>query len=68
MQHNILGKTGIEVSELCYGALPIGPLQANFTVPKAAEVIRYCLEQGINFSAMKHMNIFKPPCGDTISR
>ena len=49
MQHNILGKTGIEVSELCYGALPIGPLQANFTVPKAAEVIRYCLEQGINF-------------------
>ncbi|MDR3561707.1 MAG: aldo/keto reductase [Negativicutes bacterium] len=47
MKQNILGKTGIAVSELCFGTLPIGPLQADFPVEKAAEVIRYGLEQGI---------------------
>lgn len=49
MKYNVLGKTGIEVSEICYGSLPIGPLQANYPVDQAGEVIRYCLEQGINF-------------------
>lgn len=41
MKQNILGNTGIKVSEIGYGALPIGPLQANFPVDKAADVIRY---------------------------
>jgi predicted aldo/keto reductase-like oxidoreductase len=49
MKYNALGKTGLKVSELCYGALPIGPLQADFPVAKAAEIIRYSLEQGVNF-------------------
>jgi predicted aldo/keto reductase-like oxidoreductase len=49
MKYNLLGKTGIKISELCYGALPIGPLQADFPVDKAAEIIRYSLEQGVNF-------------------
>ncbi len=49
MKYHRLGKTGISVSGLCYGALPIGPLQANFPVKKAADIIRYSLEQGVNF-------------------
>lgn len=49
MKQNILGNTGIAVSELCQGTLPIGPLQAGFSVEKAAEVFRYGLEQGITF-------------------
>lgn len=49
MKYHSLGKTDIQISELCYGALPIGPLQADFPVDKAAEIIRYSLEQGVNF-------------------
>lgn len=49
MKYHLLGKTGISVSELCYGALPIGPLQADFPMEKAADIIRYSLEQGVNF-------------------
>lgn len=49
MKYNALGKTGLEVSEICYGSLPIGPLQADYPVEQAGAVIRYCLEQGINF-------------------
>jgi predicted aldo/keto reductase-like oxidoreductase len=49
MKYNQLGNTGIRVSELCYGALPIGPLQADFPVLKAAEIIRYSLERGVRF-------------------
>ena len=30
MERTVLGKTGIEVSRLCFGALTLGPLQANF--------------------------------------
>lgn len=44
-----LGKTGIMVTELCFGALPIGPLQANISVEKGAKLIRAALEKGINF-------------------
>jgi aryl-alcohol dehydrogenase-like predicted oxidoreductase len=49
MKKYSLGKTGIEVTELCFGALPIGPLQANISVEKGANLIRAALEKGINF-------------------
>ena len=49
MKKYSLGRTGIEVSELCFGALPIGPLQANISVEKGAKLIRTALEKGINF-------------------
>jgi len=34
----ILGKTGIEVTKLCFGALPLGPLQKNLPVDEGGEV------------------------------
>ncbi|MCR6546650.1 aldo/keto reductase [Dehalobacterium formicoaceticum] len=49
MERNILGATGMEVSPLCFGALPLGPLQKNLPLPEGAALIRKGLEQGINF-------------------
>jgi len=49
MKKYSLGKTGIKVTELCFGVLPIGPLQANISVEKGAKLIRTALERGINF-------------------
>ena len=44
-----LGRTGIEVSELCVGTLILGHLQANLEPKKGAEVIRKALDLGVNF-------------------
>jgi len=49
MKYNILGKSGIKVSELCFGVLPMGPLQANIPVKEGAKVILEGLNSGINF-------------------
>lgn len=49
MEKYYLGKTGIKVTELCFGALPMGPMQANISVEKGAKLIRAGLERGINF-------------------
>lgn len=49
MHYRSLGKTGISVSRLCFGALTIGPLQANLPVEEGAAVIRNALERGVNF-------------------
>lgn len=49
MKKHSLGKIGINVTELCFGALPIGPLQANISVEKGAKLIRTALEKGISF-------------------
>jgi len=49
MKKYSLGKTEIKVTELCFGALPIGPLQSNISVEKGAKLIRAALKRGINF-------------------
>lgn len=49
MDRIVLGKTGIEVTRLCFGALPLGPLQKNLSVDESAEIIAYALDNGINF-------------------
>ncbi len=49
MKRNLLGNTGIEVTELCFGALPMGPLQANISEEEGARLIIKSLESGINF-------------------
>ncbi|MDW7674080.1 MAG: aldo/keto reductase [Bacillota bacterium] len=49
MKRLVLGKSGIEVTELCFGALTMGPLQANMTEDKGAEVILTALKSGVNF-------------------
>ncbi|NLK35740.1 MAG: 4Fe-4S binding protein [Gracilibacteraceae bacterium] len=49
MKKNILGNTGIEVTELCFGALPMGPLQKDLSVEESAEIVAYALKSGITF-------------------
>ncbi|NLN16200.1 MAG: 4Fe-4S binding protein [Firmicutes bacterium] len=44
-----LGNTSLIVSQLCFGALPMGPLQRDMSPADGARVIRYALEQGVNF-------------------
>jgi aryl-alcohol dehydrogenase-like predicted oxidoreductase len=49
MQYTKLGKTGFEISKLCFGALTIGPLQVDMPVDEGAKVILKALELGVNF-------------------
>ncbi len=44
-----LGRTGIEVTELCLGTLILGNLQANIEPEEGAKTVRRALELGINF-------------------
>ncbi|KPJ62988.1 MAG: hypothetical protein AMS15_02175 [Planctomycetes bacterium DG_23] len=44
-----LGKSGIKVTKLGLGSLPMGPLQANLSPQEAAKIIRRALDWGINF-------------------
>lgn len=49
MQYSLLGKSNLKVSRLCFGALTIGPLQANLSLSQGAAILRYALQRGINF-------------------
>ncbi len=49
MKSYTLGKTGIPVSELCFGALPMGPLQKKIDPDNGAEIILKVLNGGVNF-------------------
>lgn len=49
MDYVKLGKTGIEVSRLCFGGLVIGPLQSNLSVDEGSDVIAKAFEMGVNF-------------------
>ena len=49
MKKKQLGTTGIEVSVAGFGVLPMGPSQLALPVDEGAEIIRYALENGINF-------------------
>ncbi|MDO4530801.1 MAG: aldo/keto reductase [Bacillota bacterium] len=49
MKKVMLGNTGIEVSIVGFGVLPIGPSQLALPVEKGAEIIKYAFSHGINF-------------------
>lgn len=49
METTVLGRTGICVSRMCFGALTVGPLQANLPVEEGAHVLAYAFERGVNF-------------------
>ncbi|MGB7605854.1 MAG: aldo/keto reductase [Lutisporaceae bacterium] len=49
MKKRILGRTGIEVTELCFGALPMGPIQKNLSIEENSRIIELALKKGVNF-------------------
>lgn len=44
-----MSRTGLEVSELCFGTLTLGRLQANLSPQAGGDVIRKALESGVTF-------------------
>ncbi len=44
-----LGASGLQVSRLCFGTLPMSPLQANLTPEEGAELLVEAFHRGINF-------------------
>lgn len=49
MEYRNLGRTGLKVSRLCFGALTIGPLQAGLPLDEGVALLKYASEQGVNF-------------------
>lgn len=49
MEYRLLGNSNLKVSRLCFGALTIGPLQANLPVEEGSNVLLEAFERGINF-------------------
>ena len=49
MKNTLLGNTGLSVSPVGMGVLPIGPNQRNLPLKEGAQVIKYALSRGINF-------------------
>lgn len=49
MKKTRLGQTQLEVSEMCFGVLPMGPLQAQISEEVGGELILAALRQGVNF-------------------
>lgn len=48
MEYSILGKTGFNVSKICYGTLTIGPLQKDMSIKDGSELLAYAYDKGIN--------------------
>jgi len=49
MKYNQFGKTGIRVSELCFGVLPMGPVQANISVAEGGDLLLEAMQNGVTF-------------------
>ena len=53
MHYRLLGKTGLEVSEVGFGAIPI--IRLSFA--EAEQVLRRALDRGINFFDTAHLYV-----------
>jgi predicted aldo/keto reductase-like oxidoreductase len=49
MEYRTLGRTGLNVSRLCFGVLTIGPLQVNLPLAEGVALLEYAAAQGVNF-------------------
>ena len=49
MQMNILGRSGLMVSKLCFGTLTMSPLQRNMTPEEGARLLIHAYERGVRF-------------------
>ncbi len=49
LEKKVLGLTGIEVSEICFGSLTLGPLQARMSLGDGSNLLEYAFSRGINF-------------------
>lgn len=56
-----LGQTGLKVTEICFGALPFGPLQKNLNMVACTSIVEKALESGINFIDTAQMYLTYEP-------
>jgi len=49
LEYRPLGRSGLNVSRLCFGTLTIGPLQANLSVSEGSRLLEIALAKGVNF-------------------
>lgn len=49
MNYSQLGRTGLAVSDLCFGSLSIGPAQYDLPPDKARDLLQYAWNLGVNF-------------------
>ena len=49
MQTRALGRSGLKVSQLCYGTLTMSPLQCNLSPREGADLLVYAYERGVRF-------------------
>jgi len=49
LSHRPLGRTGLLVSNLCFGTLTMSPCQANLSLEEGSELLREAFERGVNF-------------------
>ena len=49
MQYRSLGNTGLNVSRICFGALTVGPCQADLDPALAGEIMHHAFSLGVNF-------------------
>lgn len=49
MNKNNLGNTGLQITPVGFGVLTIGKTQLNLPLEQGADLLRYALDQGINF-------------------
>ena len=68
MKTNTLGNTGIEVTELCLGALPMGPLQKDIPLEECVKVVETALRKGITFIDTAQMYKTYAPIREAIKR
>lgn len=68
MKTNTLGNTGIEVTELCLGALPMGPLQKDMPLEECVKVVETALRKGITFIDTAQMYKTYAPIREAIKR
>ncbi len=48
MNRTALGRTGLEVSRICFGTLTCSPLQARMSPPESAKLLEFAFQCGIN--------------------
>ncbi len=49
MERRTLGRTGIPVPRLCFGTLPLGPLQTGLPPEEGGALIAYAMDRGVDF-------------------
>lgn len=62
-----LGKTGIRVTELCFGVLPLGPLQKNLAKQAAVQLLQEAIDLGLNFFDTAESYETQPYLGEAIA-